>query len=1403
VIPVIRRLCPENCPLKVTISYIASMRWRIIFILALLPVLLSGQELTFRHVTIADGLNNGTINSIEQDSLGRLWLATWDGLMQYDGYRVVNHKPILGDEHSLSSKRVANLSIDSRNNLWITTIRGLCRYDPANEQFDRFTVAGLPPRAVRSKVVEYRGDLLIRSYGNVYYLPSDQLDTREFRSMKLIGAEDEIADREIHFLFASDERLLLGFRERDENDILYTVMYNGRKMDSIIRVDDQFFLRVPGIVRDMKIEGEKAYLATDAGFSIFDFNTEELDRNPQLEGFRINEMVFGSDGKIWLATDDRGLISLHTESGQIEQFGYDPNRINTLLGNQVFSLFEDFSGNLVVGHGGEGLTMVNLKDKQFHTYRYDPQNSASIGDNTVLCFAERGEEMLIGTRNKGLFIMGGTEADGKAEFRELRFPKNFVPEEEILVVWWIEKESDNLFWVGTGFGLIRAEVINGQWYFEKFFQEANVRSIFIDEQKNIWLGTYDGLYVVPAFKRATMEATRFRKHSASTSLSDKVITSFLLDSRDQLWIGTENGGINRLMGSYSAIDFSVDLTEQVKFRVYSASNEPGKLNNEEISVLYEHIDPTDPTDQKIWVGTKGGGINILDPASDLFSTLTVNDGLPGNNVYGILPDQQGKLWFSTNKGLSSYDLLTGVFKNYTPSDGIQGDVFMANAYFKSVDGRMYFGGRNGFTSFLPERIINNEVEAKLHFSGIEIDGEKVGIGDTLHNKVLLPEALPGLSSVSLSFRERSFDVLFSAIHFQFPGDNRIEYFLEGFSERPSRLDASAGRVTFNNLNHGQYKLRMRAGNSDGVWSGSNEILEIIILPPWYKTRLAVAIFVLLGIAILAGLILLLLHRQSLSHELKIEKIEKRNLGELNESKLRFFTNVSHEFRTPLSLTVGPIDNLLRECDASDFRLRKQLGMASRNAKLLLRLIDQIIDFRRLEAGKIKLKAMEMDMNPFIQTIVDNFEPLQKEKDVGVYVNYPDDPVNLWFDPQKIEQVLYNLLSNAFKHVQRGGSIAVTLSRTNHAPGNKEAGSWAQISVYNDGKTIAENELPRVFERFYKVDDLQLGSGIGLAYARSLVDLHRGVINVENRQQDGVAFNVFLPRGKKHLREEELAVGSGAYTFSPVDQVPSPKTAPAVANQKESRELSLLVVEDNDELRDFFRTILGGRYEFHEAANGQLGYEIAKELVPDIIISDLLMPEMDGFELCDKLKNNEKTSHIPIILLTAKNTAEDKITGFKSGADAYVVKPFEIDVLEAQILRLVEIRKGLQEQFARGGDIMPGDKRELSKEDHFINRVRKLIEENIEDPELNVNQLSEKINLSSTQLYRKIKAITGQSSVDFIKDFRLIKSAVLLKSSDHSVKEVCFKTGFKSPSYFVKCFKLKYGLTPREFASNRN
>jgi len=1374
------------------------MRWRFIIILASISILAHAQGLTFRHVTIADGLNNGTIKAIEQDSLGFIWLATTDGLMQYDGYRVINHKPVIGDSFSLPAKVCIELSTDSRKKLWVSTKRGLCRYDPIYNRFVRYSMEGLSPEtAVRTKVVEKEGHLLVRVEGDVYALDADQIESSEYRSLKITGAENLIMDRYVRYMYADNDRLLLCFRLQDSRNQIITQVFNGRiANDSVIRVDDQHDFLVQGNVRDIKVKGEKVFMGTDAGLAVFDYGKHDLATVEELAGKKIKVIVDGSDGHLWLGTDQNGLIRYHPENKKVDIYKHDPNSINTILGNAIFSLYEDFSGNLIVGHGGEGITILNLKDKRFNTYRYDPRDPGSIGDNTVFCFNEFGDGLLVGTRNRGLFIMETNPDNGSVVFSNAGALDQFISDERIPAVWSIEKESDGRYWIATMIGLIKAELNNDRWSYSHYYDDFRIRSIFMDDNKNLWLGAYQGLMVLPYHKRESMEAIPLI-HDANDpfSLSDNVITSFLLDHNDHLWIGTENGGINELIGAYGEIDFSGDIKNQIRFRRYPASNAAHALNDNEINILYEH------TNGEIWAGTKGGGINILDPVTHYFRTLTLKDGLPGNNVYGILPDNQGRLWISTNKGLSSYDIFNQVFNNYTPSDGIQGNVFMNNSYYKAENGELYFGGRNGFTSFLPEEILNNDVLPKFHFRGIEIQGIPVNIGDTIHNKVLLPQSLEGLSSISLSYKERSFDVLFSAIHLQFPDDNLVEYYLEGFENRPSVINASTGKLRFNNLDNGQYYLRVRAANSDNVWIKNYHTLEINILPPWYKTRWAVALFFLIGISLLTGLVRLLLRRQSLSHELRIEKLEKNSLRELNESKLRFFTNVSHEFRTPLSLTVGPIDNLLRERKNGDYKLRQQLGIARRNARLLLRLVDQIIDFRRLEAGKIKLQAMEMDMNAFINSIIENFEPLRKRKEAGLYSNFPDEPMRLWIDPQKIEQVLYNLLSNAFKHLPMEGSIAVTMNRADQIPGQEMGGSWAQISVYNDGRTIPEEDLTHIFERFFKVDDAHMGSGIGLAYARSLVELHRGYINVENRHGSGVVFNVYLPQGKAHLNKEEFASTDREYVFPQLEITPGDRQLQSLIPGKERQDLSLLVVEDNDELRDFFRTILGNRYDFHEAPNGTIGYEIAKEVIPDIIISDLMMPEMNGFELCNKLKCSEKTSHIPIILLTAKNTPEDKITGYESGADAYVVKPFEISVLEAQITRLIENRARLQQRFHLEENGQTREPEVLTREDHFIKRVRDLIEKDIEDPELNVNKLSERINLSSTQLYRKIKAVTGQSSVDFIKDYRLIKSAGLLKSTDHSVKEVCFMTGFKSPSYFVKCFKVKYGVTPREFALN--
>ncbi|MFC2080022.1 response regulator [Bacteroidota bacterium] len=1374
------------------------MRWRLLILMLLVLRITWSQEREFLTYTTLDGLNNGTINDIEQDSLGRLWLATWDGLMRFDGYGAVNYNPNPGNIHSLPSRKCTNLKIDASHNLWVSTARGVCRYDTRLDRFETYAIEGLPESSpVRDKLVEFRNIRLIRSAGHLFSLPPNQPERKEFRRMKVQRIDDVFEERIVRYMVAQGNDLYISFRRRVSEDKYVSEIYKIRAMnDSIIRIDTHPEFEVPGNIFDMNVSSGKLFIATDFGLYSSTLSEHNVELIEQTKGMKISTIQPCRDGGLWFGTDLHGLFSYDIFDGSLESYTHDPNRVNTLLGNNIFSLYEDFSGMLVIGHGGEGLSMINLNEKDFHTFRYNPQDAYSLQDNTVMCFNECKDGALIGTRNGGLFKMTEGASPGKAKFENIPFPESFYSEVVAPAVWSIARESEQLFWIGTVFGLIRAEYSSGLWKFEKYFGNTTFRSVFLDDSNNLWLGSYNGVYLIPYSNRKHMDALVFKNSDPSNNfIPGKVFTSFYLDSKDNFWLGTENSGIIRLSTKYRETLSALNKGEQVVFDFQQVNSAEVKYRQIEVNSFYEHLDGT------IWIGTKGDGIKIYHPLSESFSEMGIDDGLPGKNIFGIIRGYLGNLWLSTNNGIASYNNASNEIRTYSPADGIQGNVFMVNAYFMDSKQRMFFGGRNGFTVFEADLITDNLVLPKFHFKGLNINGKDVGIGDTLNRKVILPSALPTLTSVTLPYKERSFNVQFSAIHFQYPDENKIEYHLEGFSQLPTTIDANLKQIVFTNLKEGTYTLNVKVGNSDDVWTNNFESLDIVILPPWYRTKIAIIVFTLLLLSIVFFLVRLLLKRQALEHELRIEKIEKSNQNELNEAKLRFFTNVSHEFRTPLSLTLGPIENLLRDKKNCDVKMRKQLELASRNAKLLMRLIDQVIDFRRLDAGKIKLKAAEQNIEKILKSVLNNFEPLFKEKEIEIFSTYSEEDINLWIDAQKIEQVLYNILSNAFKYVPREGAIAISLSRTDTIPNHPGLdGKWACISIYNDGKQIPEDDLRKVFERFYKVDNAQLGSGIGLAYSKSLVDLHKGYITAENTQVSGVTFNIYLRRGNGHLNEDEIALSAYTGSYMPDNAYEVKADLEAKAPVSYDHEFSLLVVEDNDELRDFFKMVLADKYDIYEAENGVKGLERAREVVPDVIITDLLMPEMNGFELCEALKDLDETSHIPIIMLTAVNTSEDMVRGYKVGADTYVTKPFEITVLEAQIERLISNRIRLQETIKGNGVASEDDEVILTREEHFLNQVKEIIDEGMSDPELNVNMLADKISLSSTQLYRKIKAVTGQSSVDFIKDYRLDRAAKLLRTTPASVKEVCYETGFKSPSYFVKCFKKRFGVTPREYSN---
>ena len=1370
------------------------------------------QDVAFRYLSTLNGLNNGTINDIAQDNYGNIWFCTWDGAMRYDGYSTVNYKTELGKPNSFPSKHCSDILRDSEGDLWFFA-RGICRYNRNQDDFISYSLQDINYElAGPGKIFEcfeFNQSIYAYTDGRFHYLPLGLKDSmRLFREVEITGSFEIDMGQFLNSVAIDKNVLYLCHSSTDSQGNVTTTVFNSR---AGINDPGQFsvneVLKMNMLVSAIcMVNNNRLYLGTTDGLYLFYTSNGMLQRVSGTEGLSVDVLLPGSDQNLWIGTSQSGLGRLNLHTGEFRLFQHDLNSINSLAANVIFSLFEDFSGNLWVGHGGEGLSIINLLRKPFHTFRFDPKDKSSLSSNTVFCFNEADRDVLIGTRNSGLNLMRYNPQKARYIFRHENMPDHFYKSMPYEAIWDIQKESSSVFWLATNFGLIKMERNKGKWVYSQYLSgEADwsdiKRKIFLDENLNLWIGSYRGIYLIPASKRGSMDAYVFRSDDSDpASLSDDVITSFLLDRNGNFWIGTQNGGINLLKTKYYELDLTGQQKPELGFmHFYADGSQDDYLNNNEINCLYEHIDGT------IWAGTQGGGINIIDPENYRFSYLTVDDGLHGDDVFSILPDDDGKLWCSTNKGLSCCDPATSTFKNYTPQDGIQGNVFMVNSYFKSSDGKLYFGGRHGITFFEPELIRDNEIAPKLSFTGLDVFNKPVCIGEKINGNILLPEAISERGSIRLTHKENNFSIHFTATHYQSPDENMVEYFLEGYSMDWVRIPASLGYASFSNLPAGAYILKVRASNSDNYWMSEPAELTIEILPPWWETTLARIIILFLVLTFITLIMMLLLHRQALKHSLRLDKIEMEKMNELNESKLQFFTNISHELRTPLSLTVAPIEDLLRKQEATRFHIRNQLILAYRNAKFLLRLINQIIDFRKMNAEKIKLAFTEMDFAQFVEQQVRNFEYLRNKKDIDLHINLPENPFPLWFDPRKMEQVIYNLLSNAFKYTVKCGTIFISVSKTiQEGPDHQLLEEFAQLTVFNEGSFIPEDQLDAIFERFYKIDPSQEGSGIGLALTKSLVELHHGEITAHSTEE-GVTFDIFLPVGKDHLTEDELVPDlfyEPDIKYQDIQADKEPVESAAETTSKEGHALSILVVEDSEELREFFKNFLSSEYQYYEAENGRDGYEIAKKIIPDIIISDIVMPEMNGYEFCEKVKSDTTTCHIPVILLTAKDTEESKVYGFNSGADAYVVKPFEIYVLETQIKRLIKNRELIHNKYKLLEFNLNNTSEELSRDDQYIKNIRDLIEENLDDPDLNVEELSRKLAISSTQLYRKIKALTGYSSVEFIRMIRLIRATELLVETQLSVKEVCYKTGFNNQSYFIKCFKEKYGVTPSEYHSSK-
>ncbi len=813
-------------------------------------------------------------------------------------------------------------------------------------------------------------------------------------------------------------------------------------------------------------------------------------------------------------------------------------------------------------------------------------------------------------------------------------------------------------------------------------------------------------------------------------------------------------------------------------------------------------DPRNPG-QALWIGTAGGGLNHFDMQTEQFTHFTEKDGLPNDVVYGILIDSSNNLWMSTNKGLSRFNPTTGEFRNFDASDGLQSNEFNTGAYFKSQSGEMFFGGIKGLSYFQPSRVVDNP-----HIPAVVITGFRIS------NKPVSPEEHPAILNsdiaeareIFLTYRENIISFEFAALDYSAPERNQYAYMLEGFNE--DWIDNGATRTaTFTNLPAGDYVFRVKAANNDNVWNESGAALRVHVAPPPWKTWWAYSLYGLAILGLLYGFRRYEMNRIRLKNDLAFEQVKIEQLHHLDEMKSRFFANISHEFRTPLTLILGQIESLMTSISAA--KDQRKLEVANRNARRLLGLINQLLDLSKIEAGGMTLHATRQNLVGFVKQVVYSFELMAEQRRITLQFSTERDDMPVRFEPDKMEKVFSNLLSNAIKFIPPGRDGRITVecwAESGETAGQPE---MAVVSVSDTGVGIAPEQAAHVFDRFYQADLSQTrqfdGTGIGLALVKELVELHGGDVSVNSIVGKGSDFFVRLP------------LAGPAEISPPADDVQTPMTGeraidaetligevngispPAVEKIAPGNAKPIvLIVEDNPDIRAYIREQLENEFCTLEAGDGEAGISRALETIPDLIVSDVMMPKVDGYQLCQTLKKDEKTSHIPIVMLTAKADLQDKIAGLETGADAYLLKPFSARELLAQVRNLIHLRRELRERFRGVTVIKPAEVAVTPVDQAFLEKALAAIDREMSRPGFSVEALAEEIGMSVSQLNRKLNALIDQPAGQLIRSQRLQRAADLLRQQAGNVAEICYKVGFSDQANFTRAFKKQFGVSPSAY-----
>ena len=1368
------------------------------------------KEYIYDHFNISNGLISDNVYKIFVDREGFAWIITYNGLQRYNGYEFETFTSKPGVRGTLSSNFVMDMFEDRSGDLIVVLEDGIDIFHKKTGRFSNL-LSNLPFATARRDEISRLASVVQDRSGSIWATCNNHLVKIDSAKQDFFVYQDEYKG---NFVLNKDSTLM--WIITDNTIKRYSLVERLLTIRNISEIPaPRKIRRLNTIHNDSE---DNCWLGTTDGLLILD-EEEYCFVDPgscipalgyaDAPAFHREITAIYEDYRkdLWIASG-KELYRIDRETGDFQRFRHEVDNSNSLLDEQITGIHGNRAGIIWITYLNEGFTRINIRTRNFLAYSQKANSSNSLGGNAVRSvFRDQGGTIWVGLYNNGLDRIdpsSGIITHFKHDpDRENSVCSNYIAsllldENRRL---WVGSHDNGLCYADDPYGdritFIRPDFLSGS---------DEVYHICADSLGRVWFGTRTGLGMYD-----------YRTHDFRWILEDHNVQSFLFDGH-RIWIASWNYGLCRLDFSRETFDDEVPVFDSVTSIYFDAVNpeEMNRLQRDE-NLLRNCISIHQDQQSNIWLGTYNMGLARVHLDGHQIITYDLYDvsrGAPGNAVYGVAGDGQGHIWISTENGIGKFDPRSEQFENYFREDGLLSNYFLWKSYFQSPDGMLFFGSVDGLNFFDPAEITKGTGMPRIFITELRIQNQLVRNGDTVNGDVILDRQVLYQDTLVLNHLNRNFSLKFAATGLVNPDRITYAHMLEGFDDHWITNPKGSRNAGYNNLPPGTYHFRIKASENPSLRPESYLEKTVIILPPWWKTRIAIAIYILLVLGLLFLIFYLIFRFSGLRHELIYNE-------KLHQTKLMFFTNISHEFKTPLSLIRAPLNEVLQERRLPPHQ-RKNLQLVKKNADQLLELVNELMEFRRTDAGISKLKSEPVELGSCLRDIASQFECIAGERGVDYLINTPEEKYRLWADREKFRKIVTNLLENAFNYTQRGGLVTLSVIRdplkynlnpayhTLHLNQFRKDLNYVGILVSDTGVGISRESLPMIFDRFYQFDaehaGKHIGSGIGLALVKNLVLMHHGDIRVASERGVGTDILIMLPEGERHLRSEDKLIHSQSdgmkETFRD-DSVPAgiPTERRPDDPSTEKRILpTILIVEDHDALRDYLKENLADEYNVLEASNGAQAMEKLNGHQPDLIIADWIMPVMDGAQFLKQIRSGKDTSSVPVILLTAKDEPEDHLEGLELGADQIVNKPFNLRLLKLQIKRMIENnRSRIRKYGLKESELLVEVKGE--REARFIQNVEHIIREHMKDTALNADLIAKKLGMSRTVLYAKIKGITGYTTGEYIQKIRLKQALRLMLYENLSLSEVYVMVGISSSSYLIRLFKKYYHTTPKEYIRN--